>query len=84
MKLELRRKENIGVISAVDEPTEWCAHMVVVLRPTCDVTICVDFTELSCHCLREWHLIPFVEHTLRRLHCSKVCFSKLDAKARDC
>ena len=30
VKQELYRMESIGVISKVDEPTEWCAGMVAV------------------------------------------------------
>ncbi|XP_037505854.1 uncharacterized protein K02A2.6-like [Rhipicephalus sanguineus] len=79
-KLELQRMQTLGVISPVDEPTEWCAPMVVVPKPSGDVRICVDFTELNRHVLREWHPIPSVEHTLGLLHGAKV-FSKLDANS---
>jgi hypothetical protein len=30
IKAELTRMEKLGVISRIDEPTEWCAGMVVV------------------------------------------------------
>ncbi|XP_049275480.1 uncharacterized protein K02A2.6-like [Rhipicephalus sanguineus] len=79
-KLELQRMQKLGVISPVDEPTEWCAPMVVVPKPSGDVRICVDFTELNRYVLREWHPIPSVEHTLGLLHGAKV-FSKLDANS---
>lgn len=79
-RLELQRMQTIGVISPVDEPTEWCAPMVVVLKPNGSVRICVDFTGLNHHVLREWHPIPSVEHTLGLLHGAKI-FSKLDANS---
>ncbi|KAL1445369.1 hypothetical protein MTO96_029225 [Rhipicephalus appendiculatus] len=33
-KRELQRMQKLGVISPVDEPTEWCAPMVVVPKPS--------------------------------------------------
>ncbi|KAL1442198.1 hypothetical protein MTO96_007876, partial [Rhipicephalus appendiculatus] len=35
-KLVLQRMQKLGVISPVDEPTEWCAPMVVVPKPSGD------------------------------------------------
>ena len=39
---ELERMEAISVISKVDEPTAWCAGMVVVPKKSGSVRICVD------------------------------------------
>ncbi|VDI44150.1 Hypothetical predicted protein [Mytilus galloprovincialis] len=47
VKAELTRMEKLGVISKVDEPTEWCAGMVVVPKSNGDVRICIDFTKLN-------------------------------------
>ena len=41
---ELERMEQLGVISKVSEPTEWCAGMVVVPKSSGGVRICVDCT----------------------------------------
>lgn len=79
-KQELQRMEDIGVISPVSDPTEWCAPMVIVPKRTGAVRICVDFTELNRYVLREWHPIPSVEHTLGLLQGAKI-FSKLDANS---
>lgn len=78
--MELERTESIGVISSVDEPTEWCAPMVVVLKPTGEVRDYVDFTVLNHHVLRECHPIPSVEHTVGLLHGAKI-ISKLEANS---
>ena len=40
-KKELRRMEDAGVIVRVEQPTDWCAPMVVVPKKY-DVRICVD------------------------------------------
>lgn len=34
VKEELQRMESMGVITRIDEPTEWCAGMVVVPKPS--------------------------------------------------
>ena len=42
---ELRRMEALGVIAKVNEPTAWCACMVVVPKANGKVRICVDLTQ---------------------------------------
>ena len=39
MEKELERMEQLGVVSKVSEPTEWCAGMVVVPKPSGGVHI---------------------------------------------
>lgn len=75
---ELTRMESLGVISPVEEPTPWCAGMVVVPKKSGSVRICVDFRPLNEHVLREVHPMPKVDETLAQLTGAKV-FSKLDA-----
>ena len=81
VKEELARMESMGIISKVDDPTEWCAGMVVVPKANGeDVRICVDLTKLNESFLRELHPLPSVDHTLDRLSEAKF-FSKLDANS---
>ncbi|KAJ8375467.1 hypothetical protein SKAU_G00060470 [Synaphobranchus kaupii] len=81
MEDELNHMEQQGVISKVEEPTEWCAPMVVVPRRTGrGVRICTDLTVLNKSMMRERHPLPSVENTLGQLAGAKV-FSKLDANA---
>ena len=75
---ELTRMESLGVISRVDEPTPWCAGMVVVPKKSGSVRICVDFRPLNDNVLREVHPLPKVAETLAQLAGATV-FSKLDA-----
>jgi len=42
VQTELTRMKNLGVILQVDEPTQWCAGMVVVPKNNGSVRICVD------------------------------------------
>ena len=77
---ELKRMEMLGVISKVDQPTEWCAGMVVVPKKNGKVRICVDLKYLNKSVLREVHPLPSVDETLAQLGGAKV-FSKLDANS---
>ena len=65
---ELNRMEEMGVISKVDEPTSWCAGMVVVLKKSGAVRICVDLKPLNESMLRAVHPIPTVDETLSHRH----------------
>ena len=80
VKEELERIEAMGVISKVDEPTDWCAGLVVVPKSNGQVRICVDLTKLNESVCRERHLLPSVEQILAQLEGAKV-FSKLDANS---
>ena len=80
VQAELERMEELGVISKVDEPTDWCSGMVVVPKPGGGVRICVDLTKLNRFVKRERHLLPSVDHVLAQVGDAKV-FSKLDANS---
>ena len=75
---ELTRIESLGVILRMEEPTPWCAGMVVVPKKSGSVRICVDFRLLNDNVLREVHPLPKVDETLAQLAGGTV-FSKLDA-----
>ena len=70
--------KQLGVITKVHTPTDWCAGMVVVPKRSGDVRICVDFRPLNESIERETHPLPTVEETLAQLS-GAVIFSKLDA-----
>lgn len=78
VRAELQRMVKMGVITPVDEPTEWCAPMVVVPKPNGSVRICVDYTELNRHVHRERYMLPAVDELLALLGNAK-WFTKLDA-----
>lgn len=42
VKAELERMENLGVISKVDIPTDWCVGTVVVPKPDGKIRMCLD------------------------------------------
>ena len=77
---ELNRMESLGVISQIDEPSPWCAGMVVVSKPSGKVRICVDMKPLNENVMREFHPLPAVDETLAQLSGARI-FTKLDANA---
>ena len=77
---ELQRMEVMGVISKIQDPTPWCAGMVIVPKRSGAVRICVDLKPLNQSVLREVHPIPKVDETLAQLSGATV-FSKLDANS---
>ena len=64
VKTELDRMEETEVISKINEPTEWCAGMVVVPKPNGNVRICVDLTKLTESVKRENFQLPAIDQTL--------------------
>ena len=50
-----------GVIEPVDEPTDWCAPMVVVPKPNGNVRLCVDLTKLNEGVRRELYVMKKVD-----------------------
>lgn len=81
LKTELDRLQDLGVISPVTTPTEWCAPIVVVPKANGkDVRVCVDLTKLNRAVLRPRHILPSVDYVLGQIGQAKV-FSKLDANS---
>ena len=80
VKAELQRMVDLGVISKIDTPTEWCAGMVVVPKSNGNVRICVDLTKLNASVCRERLMLPSVEYTLAQIGGAQY-FSKLDANS---
>lgn len=80
VKKELDKMEMNGVIRKVEGPTEWCAGIVPVLKPSGEVRICVDLTQLNKNVKRERFVLPTVDETIALLSGAAV-FSKLDANS---
>lgn len=80
VKQELERMERNGVIRKVNEPTDWCAGIVPVLKPSGAVRICVDLTHLNKCVRRERYVLPTVDDSMGMLSGATV-FSKIDANS---
>ncbi|UYV69283.1 K02A2.6-like [Cordylochernes scorpioides] len=75
-KEQLDQMVEKGVIEKVERPTNWCAPMVIVPKPSSnDLRICVDLTALNKFVKREHYPIPSVEYTLAQMGGAKL-FSK--------
>ena len=80
VSLELQEMVTMGVISPVDVPTPWCAGMVVALKKSGAVRICMDLKPLNHSVIREEHPLPKVDDILAQLSGAKL-LSKLDANS---
>ena len=81
VKAEIDHMMTDGVISPVEEPTDWCSGIVVVTKAdNSSVRTCVDLTALNKAVLREVHPLRSVDEDLARLAGSTI-FTKLDARS---
>ena len=80
VKEELKKMERVGIIKKISEPTDWCAPIVPVIKPSGGVRICTDFKKLNEAVKRERYMLPAVEDVLHKLKGSCI-FSKLDARS---
>ena len=79
VKDELERLKSAGVIEEITKPTTpWCAPMVLVLKKSGAVRICVDLKRLNLSVEREWYILPTLQDLTSRLAGATV-FSSLDA-----
>ena len=75
---ELTQMEALGAISPVEEPTPWCAGMVIVPKKSNRVRICVNYHALNESMLQEVCPLSKVNETLAKMAGAPV-FSQLDA-----
>ena len=74
------RMESLNVTLKVEEPTPWCAGMVVVPKKNGTIRIFVYLKPLNESVQREMHPFPAVDDTLAQLTGAKV-FSTVDANS---
>ena len=78
---ELQRMEATRVIFKVQQPTDWCAGLVVVPKSNGRVRLCVDYTKLNGCVRREQLIMPDVQNVLSQIENGAKVFSKLDANS---
>ena len=54
---------SLGVIEQVDEPTHWCAPIIVAPKAQ-GIRLCVDLSRLNKSVMRQRHVLPFVDQVL--------------------
>ena len=59
--------EELGVIRKVDEPTEWCHPIVVVMKPNGNIRLCLDLTKLNEGIEREFYQLEGIDETIAKL-----------------
>ena len=78
---KLRHIETLEIIRKVNEPTDWCAGMVVIPKANGSIRICCDFTHQNNSILHEQHVLPSIAHILGGIQDGQV-LSKLNANSR--
>ncbi|XP_038075576.1 uncharacterized protein K02A2.6-like [Patiria miniata] len=78
LKRELERMESLGVISRVDEPTDWVNSLVVVKKKNGDIRVCMDPRDLNRAIKREHYKMPTREEVMSQFAGASY-YSKLDA-----
>lgn len=76
---KVRELEGVGVLSRVEEPTDWISSLVAVRKPNGTIRLCLDPKDLNMAIIRNHYQIPTLDDVLPRLAKAK-CFSLLDAK----
>jgi len=67
VKAELQWMDQLGIISKLDEPTDWYAGILVVHKHDRKVCICMDLTKFSESVHRETQIILSVHYTFSQL-----------------
>ena len=81
LKTELERITKLGVIEKVEEPSEWCHPIVVAMKPSGRIRLCIDLTKLNRATKRELYQLDSTVETLAKLGDECKVMSKLDANS---
>lgn len=76
---ELHRMTKLGVITPIQEPTEWVSAMVAAKKRDGSIRLCIDPVNLNKALLRPRHPLKTVEEVIADMPDAKM-FSILDAK----
>ena len=79
LKKELDRMLEEGILTSVNEPTEWVSGMVTVVKPN-KLRICIDLKDLNRAIKTSHYPMPTIEEVATKLSKAKV-FTVLDAKS---
>lgn len=71
--------ENRGIISKIEEPTDWVNNIVIVEKPSGALRICLDPTQLNRYICQDQFPIPTLEELSLKLK-DKAVFTVLDLK----
>ena len=74
---EVSRLQDLGVIEAISEPTDWCSPIVPVLKKDGSIRLTTDFKHLNKAVKRERYMLPSLEDITHKLAGATI-FSKID------
>ena len=77
LKEELDRMMSLGVITPVNDHTPWVSQLVITLKKSGKLRVCIDPKDLNKALRREQYTLPILEDTLHELAQSRV-FTKAD------
>ena len=77
LKEELQRLERLKVITPVDEPTEWVSQIVVAVKKSGELRVCIDPPPLNTVLKKERYQIPVIDDLLPDLTDARV-FTKVN------
>ena len=69
----------LGVITPVDEPTDWVSSVAYACNASGELCICLDPCDLNNAICRDYHCTPTVDEVAHEFAHSKY-FTKLDAR----
>lgn len=80
-RVEMKLEELLAkdIIEPVSEPSRWVSPMVVVVKDSGDIRLCIDMRQVNKAVLRETHPLPTVDDIRWKLNGSTY-FSRLDIK----
>ena len=79
IEAELNRMQSIGVITKVNQPTDWVSSLAFSHKENGKLRLCIDPKELNEAVKRTYHKMPALEEITYKFSRVKV-FSKLDAR----
>ena len=79
LKAELKRLVDLNIITPVDTPTDWISVIVVTVKKSGDIRLCIDPKPLNKAVKRNHYPSLTIEDILPDLAHAR-CFSVLDAK----
>ena len=80
LRAELDREESLGVITKVNEPTDWVNSITIVEKKNGTLRICLDPRDLNKALKREHYSCPTIEDIAARLR-GATMFTVLDARS---
>ena len=77
LKAELNHLVSLGVLTNVDEPTPWVSQLIITMKKSGALRVCIDPKELNKALFHERYTLPILKDTLHELSTSTM-FTKAE------